>query len=355
MSGPRCLALLLVASCATPSGESVIFVTIDGFRWQEVFEGAEERLLSKQEGGVHDVPGLRKSFWRDTPEARRESLLPFVWGKMARDGVILGNGKLGCPMKVTNGHNFSYPGYAEMLCGYADPRVDSNRKVPNPSITVLEWLNRRPKLEGRVAAYCTWDVFLSILNRDRCGFPVHFGPPVTDESPGPRRDLLEQLYTDLPPLFGGVAVDALEFHAGMDYLKAKKPRVFYLALGETDEWAHEGRYDLYLHAAHRCDDFLRRLWEAVQSMPEYRGRTSLVVTADHGRGDAPVEWKNHGAKVKGAEFVWVAMMGPPVAALGERSSLEGLTQSRIAATLASLVGEDFPAAIPQAAPALPLR
>jgi hypothetical protein len=164
MSASRGLFLLLLASCAAPAGESVIFVTISG------------------------------------------------------------NGKKDCSMRVTNEHNFSYPGYAEMLCGFADPRVDSNRKVPNPNLTVLEWLNRRPGLEGKVAAYCTWDVFLSILNRDRCGFPVHYGAPVTGESPEPRRELLDRLYADLPPLFGGVVVDAMEFHAGLAYLKAKKRR-----------------------------------------------------------------------------------------------------------------------------------
>jgi hypothetical protein len=361
VSASRLVVFLLLASCSAPSvgapgaAENVILVTIDGFRWQEVFEGAEEPLLAKQNGGAKDEKGLRRDFWRDTPEARRAALLPFTWGVMAKEGQILGNGRKDCAMRVTNEHRFSYPGYAEMLCGFADARVDSNKKVPNPNVTVLEWLNRRPGFEGRVAAYCTWDVFPSILNRERSGFLIHQGPPVTGESAGGRSELLEDLYADLPPLFGGVCVDALEFHAGMDYLKVKKPRVFYLALGETDEWAHEGRYDQYLHAARRCDGFVKRLWETVQSMPEYRGKTSILVTADHGRGDAPVEWKNHGAKVKGAEFIWVAMMGPRIPALGERSGVEGLTQARIAATIAALVGEDYRAAIPQAAPALPLK
>ena len=349
------LASLFLASCAAVPRESVILVTLDGVRWQEVFEGAEERLLSKQEGGVHDVAGLRSAFWRESAEARREVLFPFVWGTLAREGQVLGNARKGTPMRVTNGHSFSYPGYAEMLCGFADARVDSNKKVPNPNATVLEWLSHRPGFEGQVAAFCTWDVFLSILNRDRCGFFVHMGPPVTPESPEGRRRLLEDLYGDVPPLFGGVVLDALEFHAGLDYVRARKPRVFYLALGETDEWAHEGRYDLYLQAAHRGDDFVRRLWETVQAMPEYRGRTSLIVTTDHGRGDAPAEWKSHGAKVKGAEFVWAAMIGPGVASRGERHDTEGLTQSQIASTLAGLVGEDFRAEHPQAAGALPLK
>ena len=68
---------------------------------------------------------------------------------------------------VTNGLWFSYPGYNEMFSGAADPRVDSNDKVPNPNVTVLEWLNSRPGFQGRVAAFGSWDVLPFILNTGR--------------------------------------------------------------------------------------------------------------------------------------------------------------------------------------------
>ena len=340
------LALLLLASCATPPGVSkegagnVILVTIDGFRWQEVFSGADEALLAKP--AVSDPAEIRKAFWRESAEARREALLPFLWTVLAREGQIFGNPGRGSPMQVANGLSFSYPGYNELLCGFPDPRVDSNKKVPNPNVTVLEWLNRRPGFEGSVAAFCSWDVFPSILNVERSGVPVNAG----------RSELIESLHRELPDLWHGTGFDALTFHAALEHLRAARPRVLYVAFGETDEFAHGGRYDQYLHSARRTDEFIRKLWEAAQALPEYRGRTSLVITVDHGRGDAPVEWKDHGKKVKGAEFVWAAALGPRVEALGDRSGLAGLTQGRIAATVAALAGEDYRAAVPQAAPAL---
>lgn len=55
----------------------------------------------------------------------------------------------------------------------------------------------------------------------------------------------------------------------------------------------------------------------------------------------------------GAENIWVAVMGPDVPALGERTAVE-VTQSQIAATIAALVGEDFQTASPKAAPRLPV-
>jgi hypothetical protein len=56
---------------------NVVLVTADGVRWQEVFRGAEETLLNQKDGGVTDVDALRRDFWRPTPEARREALMPF--------------------------------------------------------------------------------------------------------------------------------------------------------------------------------------------------------------------------------------------------------------------------------------
>ncbi len=83
---------------------------------------------------------------------------------MARNGQIYGNKPAGSESYVTNGMNFSYPGYSETLCGFADPRIDSNDKNPNPNVTMLEWLHRKPAYRGRVAAFGAWDTFPAIFN-----------------------------------------------------------------------------------------------------------------------------------------------------------------------------------------------
>ena len=146
--------------------------------------------------------------------------------------------------------------------------------------------------------------------------------------------------------------DTFTFHSALAYLKRKQPRVLYIGLGETDEWGHAGRYDHYLEAAHRFDSYLKTLWETVQSIPAYRGTTTLIVTTDHGRGDAPVEWKHHGAKIQGSERIWIAVLGPdtPAGSPEDRSTLPPLTQSQVAATLAAFLGLDYRASAPRAAP-----
>ena len=101
------------------------------------------------------------------------------------------------------------------------------------------------------------------------------------------------------------------------------------------------------------DGFIRDLWQAMQAMPEYAGRTTFIITTDHGRGSGLKEWRNHGAKVEGAEDIWVAVMGPNTPALGERHEVPTVTQSQIAATVAAALGLDW-AAVSGAAQPLPV-
>jgi len=93
---------------------------------------------------------------------------------------------------------------------------------------------------------------------------------------------------------------------------------------------------------------LKTIWETAQSMSEYRGKTTLIFVPDHGRVDAPIEWKNHGKKTPRSEFIWMAFLGPDTPPLGERADVPNVTQSQVAATLAALLGEDYNAAVAQA-------
>jgi hypothetical protein len=330
--------------------ENVILLMTDGLRWQEVFTGAEESLMSKEPGGVKDVDGLKEDFWRDTPEARREALMPFLWNVVAKQGQIFGNQAKGSKAQVTNGMHFSYPGYNETLCGFADPRIDTNDKKLNQNITVFEWLNRKPQFQGKTAAVTCWDVFPYIFNFERCGFPVHSAnDPLVVSPPNPRIELINRLKADTTEYFRGESWDSFVKESALEYIKQEQPKLFFLSLGETDSWGHAGRYDLYLRAAYAADAAFTELWDTLQAMPEYAGKTSVIFTVDHGRGDAPVDWKSHGRDIKRSEFIWLAALGPDTPALGERSDVPLVTQSQVAATLAALVGEDYCAAVPQAA------
>ncbi|MEZ6059254.1 MAG: hypothetical protein R3C19_02720 [Planctomycetaceae bacterium] len=339
----------------TRKTENVILVTLDGLRWQEVFAGADEAMMNDDFGKVKDLPRLKRRYERPTATERREVLMPFLWNTIAKHGTLLGNPEDDSEVVVTNRLNFSYPGYSEILCGVVDPGIDSNSKINNPNVTVLEWLSRREPFRGHVAAFCSWDVFPFIINEERSGISVNAGWEPLASGAGENSAVLRELDeigSELPQYWDNVRYDYFTFRGAQECLTKQRPRVLYVSLGETDDWAHAGRYDLYLDAAWHNDDYIRRLWETAQSLPQYRDKTSLVITTDHGRGPDRVEWKNHGEDVPDCERIWIAVLGPdtdPGAAAIARA-----TQSQVAATVAALLGLDFRSDIPAAAPPLPV-
>jgi hypothetical protein len=348
------LLIVLLAVSATADAalktENVFLIISDGLRWQEVFRGAEEQLMTKTNGGVADAKWLQRDFLRPTERERREALLPFFWQTIAKQGQLLGNTNLKSTIRVTNGKNFSYPGYNELLSGVADPRIDSNDKFPNPNVTVFEWLDAQRRFKDRVAVFASWDVFPYIFNCERARLPIW--PPwearFEHKAIKPPRDVASVL-NNMTPLWSELIFDSFIFEATLDHVKKRKPRVLFIGYGETDEWAHEGRYDLYLRSAHNVDRFTRLLWETVQSMPQYRDKTTFIITADHGRGTGLSAWRDHG-KTVGSEYIWLAAIGPDTPPLGERSGTTPLTQAQVAATIGALLGEDFQAKFPAAAP-----
>ena len=124
----------------------------------------------------------------------------------------------------------------------------------------------------------------SILNVDRSRIPVGTGFSPVPSPKTERERAINELATDLPAYWEYGPFDAPIVYAALESLRTSKPRVLYIMLGEGDEWAHAGRYDLYLDATFRADRFIERMWETLQSIPEYANQTTLLVTTDHGRG-----------------------------------------------------------------------
>ncbi|MBX3436310.1 MAG: alkaline phosphatase family protein [Planctomycetaceae bacterium] len=340
------------SSRSVPLTENVLFITVDGLRWQEVFGGADESPMNKDFGGVKNLEELRTCFWHDDASGRRQSLLPFFWSDIASLGRVYGDPEQGGSCRVANPHKFSYPGYNETLTGIPDPTVDSNAKKPNSHVTVLEWLHQREPFRGRVAAFGSWDVFPYIINAERSGIPVNAGwQPLDTAGNDPELAALDRLADELPRYFDNVRYDYFTFRGALAAIQRDQPRVLYVAFGETDDWAHAGRYDLYLDAALRTDHYIRQLWEAMQAIPQYAGKTTLVLTTDHGRGDTRVEWKSHGEEIPGSDIMWIAVMGPDTPS-GPAKDVS-VTQSQTAATVARLLGYDYHADVPASAPPLP--
>lgn len=335
---------LTQVSIAQQKIKNVIIITTDGFRWQEMFNGANHALATSKTFSHGDSVAILKKYWDKSNETARAKMMPFMWGTIAKQGQIYGNRTLGNNVNTANPYWFSYPGYNEILTGYADTAVNSNDYKNNPNTNLLEFLNKQAQFKGRVAAFAAWDAFDRILNKPRAGFPVIAAFEKTGgQHPTIKESLINKMLEDSYRPFGDEeCLDVFTHYAAMEYLKQSKPRVLYISYGETDEWAHAGNYYAYLNAAHQVDKWLNDIWAYIQSDPFYKDQTALIITTDHGRG-VDSQWTSHGQKIQGANQIWFAVMGPGIAAKGEMKQVAQNYQQQLAQTIAGLLGTKFTA------------
>lgn len=330
----------------------IILITMDGFRWQELYTGADSLLVTNKKY-VNDTTKLKSDFWRSNSIKRREVLMPFFWNEVIKMGQLHGNRKWNSKVNLTNTMWFSYPGYNEILTGKADDeRINSNDKINNPNKTILEIVNELPKYKGKVAAFGSWDVFPFIINEERSGVPVNAGfEEAKDDRLTGREAFLNELQKQIPSPWGSVRLDAFTHHFTLEYMKKTHPEFVYISYGETDDFAHDGNYEAYLNSAHNTDNLIKDLWEFTQNDAFYKDNTIFILSTDHGRGTNPIDtWRSHGSKIENAGEVWLIVFGNHIKALGEVKNEEQLYSNQIAPTVLELLKIKTDSSLIQAEP-----
>jgi len=328
-----------VVSAQTTPQRNVFIITTDGFRWQEVFSGADPDLLSDI-NRVADTALCKQLFNAPTPEERRSKLLPFFWNVLAKKGQLNGNQNYQNKVQVANPYKISYPGYQEMLTGKAYSRLSPNWPINNPQTTVLEYIQTMEGYTGKVAAFSSWNIIPYIINEKKAGIPVNSGYELLVEEGDTLNALINQVQQSIKPA-AATRNDMLTYSAARNYIEKSHPKVLFLGFGETDEYAHKNKYDGYLQKAHQFDQFVADLWYYVQTDPFYKNNTTFIITTDHGRGKYVRSWNSHGFWVRGSGEIWSAMIGPDIQPLGEGKTPETRLLQNTAATVLQMLGIKF--------------
>ncbi|NCD70241.1 alkaline phosphatase family protein [Mucilaginibacter agri] len=331
--------------------QNVVFISIDGFRWEEIFRGADSAILSNKKFRRQDSVELYRKYWAATSNERRKKLMPFFWSTLTTQGQLYGNRDLDNKVNVKNKYWFSYPGRSETICGYYDSLVNSNEYPNNPNINVFEFINKQKGYENKVVTISGWDAVAKIVNRDRNHMPL-INPFESVEGPNltESQKLANELQNYLPDYFGkGVRWDLNTYAIAKTYIAANHPKVTYIDFDDPDDLAHAGQYDSYLDAIHYLDTMIGNLWKMYQNDPLYKDKTTFVICPDHGRGLIN-QWTDHGSNTAHSNETWLAVIGPDTPVTGEVKSAGQIYQDQIAQTIANLLGFNFVANHPVGAP-----
>lgn len=279
------------ATVASPKKDAnVILLTLDGVRWQEVFQGVDPGQSTDSD----------------------EKVFSFLTGTLARQGVLIGDKARGETVRVSNKHHNSLPGYQSILAGAAQPcssNLCGRIQVETFPERILHDLGLQPE---QVATFSSWEkiahavehvegaTFVNAGNR-----PVLIGGKPLNEEATRLNELSSQ---DSPP-WRDARRDKYTFAHAVNYLKTKKPRFLYISLNDSDEWGHRSKYDQYLSTLRQHDAWIQELVAALDSLGEYGKNTTLIITTDHGRGGGN-EWNEHGSGYAGSDSVWIYGRSP---------------------------------------------
>ncbi|WP_299991643.1 sulfatase-like hydrolase/transferase [uncultured Pontibacter sp.] len=262
------VVVAVAVSCATsPTGEkaeglqteNVIIVVIDGIRYSETW-GA--------------VPGIIPNMSTD--------LLP--------KGTLCRNFR-------NDGYTYTNSGHAAITTGVNQPIDNYGDELPaNPSL-FQQWL----KQKGRPAT-AAWIVSskdkLDILgNTLRPDWKDKFMPSLNCGVSGPG---------------SGYRADSLTLVEVMKVLATHRPNLLLINFMEPDGYAHAGNWDYYLRGIARSDRYVKQLWDFLEKDAHYKGRTTLLVTTDHGRHLDSVKngWIDHGDDCEGCQHISLLALGP---------------------------------------------
>lgn len=275
----------------------IVLVTIDGARWQEIFDGGDPARLPAH-----------------APRTTAAELMPNLHAMDAALGAP-GRGEI----RATGPNFVSLPGYSELLGGRA-PRACQDNDCPRTEAETL--LDDASEAGMRVAAFASWERLDRALTARPGSFLVSAGRS-GDGSISPW------------PGSGDYRPDTLTAELALDHLAAARPDVLFLGLGDTDEHAHHGDYGGYLRALRQADAILGRLSATLEAMGPRGASTHVFVTADHGRA---LDFKDHGGFAPESGRVWLFAKGPRLQARGLLGSPAVRHLADIAPTLRVLLG-----------------
>jgi hypothetical protein len=133
-------------------------------------------------------------------------------------------------------------------------------------------------------------------------------------------NFIENEYAEWKKLYSTTSHDTFLAERAIAVMNTFSPDVMAVDFGEID-CAHFGSWSRYVDAIRRTDELTWRIWRTAEELPQYKGKTLILILPDHGRElDGPGRWgfihhsdfyTNTGAD-EGCRRIWMVALGPSI-------------------------------------------
>jgi hypothetical protein len=269
-----------LSSCAV--SQNAFIVVIDGARYTETF-------------------------------AKKDTNMPRLWNDLRPQGTVFTNFR-------NEGHTVTCPGHAAFLTGeYEDLENDGSERPRHP--TLFEYFRAKKRLPEHSCYAVTGKPKLDMLTYSTDG---DFGKKFGAKSASPAH-----------------MSDTATWRLLRDVMDAEHPRLVIVNFPSVDAAGHDSDWTGYLGSIRTADSLVHLLWNAIQSDPFYRDRTTMFVSSDHGRhDDAHGGFQHHGCPCEGCRHIIGFGIGPGF--LKGAEVRENAEQVDVRAALAQLLAIPVP-------------
>lgn len=257
----RAICLLIIVSLGLSSGfayttERVVLVIIDGLRYSE---------------GLGDVTHA------NVPQM----------ASLAEQGALVGNFQ-------NDGDTYTSRAIPAIWCGawteintFNDPSCDGASNNTTALPTVFEYYRKQL---SRPAEDCVYTL------KALCPWKASLDPDYG---------------MDYWPLYHSVGATDLDvWHETEEVISDLAPHFLLMYLADVDSRGHSGNLEDYINAISIADSLVGELWSTLQADTAYAGKTTMLITNDHGRHD--YDFTGHGDDCVGCRHIQLLAIGPDI-------------------------------------------
>jgi hypothetical protein len=225
-----------------------------------------------------------------------------TWGDSARAHIPFRNSVL-LPQGVVltdfhnNGYTWTNAGHDAIATGIYEPLDNGGNQFPSQPTIFQYWRKATGKPAEKAWVITSKDKLYVLANTADSSFQTKWMPRYDCGINGP---------------FSGYRDDSVTNAKVLSVLAQYHPDLMLINFREPDYSGHTANWTNYLAGISSTDEYIHRIWNALQNDPYYAGTTTLIVTNDHGRHLDNVYdgFVSHGDGCDGCRHIEFAAAGP---------------------------------------------